>query len=72
MKCMVDNEEGECVGIFLPLKVQKYYKLRDQEEILNIDFVVRFYEFHDTNWLLASWWKEDKNFTNREMVGTSW
>jgi hypothetical protein len=23
-----------------------------------------FYEFHDTNRLMASWWKEDKNFTN--------
>jgi hypothetical protein len=27
--------------------------------------VVRFYEFHDTSRLLASWWKEDKKFTNR-------
>jgi hypothetical protein len=27
--------------------------------------MVKFYEFHDTSWLMASWWKEDKNFTNR-------
>jgi hypothetical protein len=65
IKCTVNNEEGECEGIFLPVEVQKYYKLRDLEERLNIKFVVRFYEFHDTNMLLASWWKEDKMFTNR-------
>jgi hypothetical protein len=65
VKCMVNNEEGECVGIFLPVEVQKYYKLRDPEERLNTDFVVRFYELHDTSQLLASWWKEDKKFTNR-------
>jgi hypothetical protein len=65
MKCTVNNEEGECVGVFLPVEVQKYYKLRDPEERLNTNFVVRFYEFHDTNRLLASWWKEDKKFTNR-------
>jgi hypothetical protein len=27
--------------------------------------VVMFYEFHDTNRLLASWWKEYKKFTNK-------
>jgi hypothetical protein len=63
--CTVNNEEGECVGFFLPVEVQKYYKLRDSEEILNTNFVVRFYEFHDTSHLLASWWKENKKFTNR-------
>jgi hypothetical protein len=26
--------------------------------------VVKFYEFHYTNQLMASWWKEDKKFTN--------
>jgi hypothetical protein len=65
MKCMVNNEEGECVGVFLPIEVQKYYKLRDLEEMLNTNFVVKFYEFHDVSKLLASWWKEDKKFTNR-------
>jgi hypothetical protein len=65
MKCIVNNEEGECVGIFLPVEVQNYYKLRDLEERLNTYFVVMFYELHDTIWLLASWWKEDKRFTNR-------
>jgi len=39
MKCMVNN-----VGVSLPIEVQKYYNLIDLEEILNIDFVVRFYE----------------------------
>jgi hypothetical protein len=32
---------------------------------LNTDFMVKFYEFHDTSRLMASWWKEDKKFTNR-------
>jgi hypothetical protein len=27
--------------------------------------MVKFYEFHDTSRLMASWWKEYKNFTNR-------
>jgi hypothetical protein len=65
MKCIVNNEEGECVGVFLLVEVQKYYKLRDPEERLNTEFVVKFYEFHDTSRLLSSWWKEDKKFTNR-------
>jgi hypothetical protein len=65
MKCIVNNENGECVGVFLPIEVQKYYKLRDPEERLNTEFVVKFYEFHDTSRLMASWWKEDKKFTNR-------
>jgi hypothetical protein len=27
--------------------------------------VVKFYEFHDTSRLLASWWKEENKFTNK-------
>jgi hypothetical protein len=27
--------------------------------------MVKFYEFHDTNQLMASWQKEDKKFTNQ-------
>jgi hypothetical protein len=50
---------------FLPTEVYKYYKLRDQEERLNIDFMVKFYEFHDTTQLMASWWKEENKFTNQ-------
>jgi hypothetical protein len=68
MKCTVNNEEGECVGVSLPIEVQKYYKLRDLEERLNKDYVVKFYEFHDVSRLLASWWKEDKKFKNRRNV----
>jgi hypothetical protein len=30
----------------------------------HITSLVKFYEFHDTIQLMASWWKEDKNFTN--------
>ena len=53
------------MGVFLPKEVQKYYKLRDSEERINTDFVVKLYELHDTSRLISSWWKEDKKFTNR-------
>jgi hypothetical protein len=69
MKCTINNAEGERIGIFLPVGVQKYYKLRDPEERLNTYFVVKFYEYHDTNSILASWWREDKKFTN---INTRW
>jgi hypothetical protein len=45
--------------------VQNFYKPKEPEERLNTDFVLRFYEKHDTSKVMASWWKEDKNFTNR-------
>jgi hypothetical protein len=61
---LINDENGGCVRVFLPTEVQKYYKLRDPEEWLNMDFVVKLYEFHDTSQLMASWWKEDKKFTN--------
>jgi hypothetical protein len=28
-KCLINDENGGCVGVFLPVEVQKYYKLRD-------------------------------------------
>jgi hypothetical protein len=28
-KCLINDENGGCVGFFLPKEVQKYYKLRD-------------------------------------------
>jgi hypothetical protein len=48
-ECLINDENGGCIGFSLPTKVQKYYNLRDPEEQLNTDFVVNFYEFHDTN-----------------------
>jgi hypothetical protein len=54
-KCVINNVEGECVRVFLIVVVQKYYKLRDLEERLNIEFEVKFYERHNTSQLLASW-----------------
>jgi hypothetical protein len=27
--------------------------------------MVKLYEFHDTSWLMASWWRECKNFTSQ-------
>jgi hypothetical protein len=40
---------SEFVGIFLPVEVQKYDKIKDPKERMNTDFVVRFYEIHDTS-----------------------
>jgi hypothetical protein len=65
VKCTINNAEGECISVFLPVEVQKYYKLRYPKQRLNIDFMVKFYEYHDTIRILASWWKEDKKFTNK-------
>jgi len=59
-KFIFNDENGICVGVFLPTEVKKYYKIRDLEEQLNTDFMVKFYEFHDIGRLMASWWKEDK------------
>ena len=39
-KCMINNDNGECVRVFLPMEVQNYYKFRDPKERLKI----------------ASWW----------------
>jgi hypothetical protein len=64
-KCLINDDNGRCVIVFIPVEVQKYYKLRDPEERLNTYFVVLFYECHDTIWVMASWWREDNKFTNR-------
>jgi hypothetical protein len=64
-KCLINDENERCVRFFLLTEVHKCYKLRDPEERFNKDFVVKFYEFHDTSRLMASWWREYKKFTNR-------
>jgi NAD-dependent dihydropyrimidine dehydrogenase PreA subunit len=64
-KCLINDENHGCLGVFLPKKVQKYYKLRDPEQWINTEFVVKFYEVHDTSRLMASWWKEENKFTNQ-------
>jgi hypothetical protein len=48
-KCLFNDENGRCFIFFLSTEVQKYYKMRDPEEQLNTEFMVKFYEFHDTN-----------------------
>jgi hypothetical protein len=64
-KCVINDDNGQIIGVFLPVEVQKYYKLREPDERLNKDFVVKFYQKHDTSKIMASWWREDKKFTNR-------
>jgi hypothetical protein len=64
-KCLINDDNGGCVGVFLPSEVQSYYKLRESKEKLSIGFVMSFYASHDTNKIMASWWREDKKSTNR-------
>jgi len=61
----INDDNGECVGVSILMEVQNYYSLNDPEERLNTDFVVRFYDKHDTSRVMASWWRKDKNFTNQ-------
>jgi hypothetical protein len=63
-KCLINDDNGGCVRVFLPVEIQKYYKIRDSEERLNMDFVMNFYECHDISRVMASWWREDKKYTN--------
>jgi hypothetical protein len=53
-KCLINDVEGNCVGVFLSVEVNKYYKLIEPEVRLNADFMVKFYEIHDIGRLLAS------------------
>jgi hypothetical protein len=53
-KCVINDDNGEIVGFFLPVEVQKYYKLRELDECLNKDFFVKFYHKNDTNKIMAS------------------
>jgi hypothetical protein len=64
-KFLINDVNGECIGVFLSVEVQSYYKIRDPEEWLNTDFVVSFYEHHDTFQVMDLWWREDKKYTNR-------
>jgi hypothetical protein len=64
-KCVIIDVADQFVGDFLPVEVNKYYKLREPEVRLNTNFMVKFYEKHNTNHLLASWWEEDRKFLNR-------
>jgi hypothetical protein len=64
-KCFINYKNGGCVGVFLPVEVHKYYKLRDLEERLNTNFMVKFYERHNTSRVMESWWREDKKYTNQ-------
>jgi hypothetical protein len=64
-KCLINDDNGEFIGVFLPSEVQSYYKLKYFELKLSIDFVSSFYVSHDTSKIMAYWWREDKKFTNQ-------
>jgi hypothetical protein len=64
-ECKIVNEQGECIGSFLPQDMAYCYKLPDPDESLTKYFVIAFYEQYDTNKILSSWWKEDMKFAKR-------
>jgi hypothetical protein len=33
-KCLINDDNGKCVGVFLPLEVQNYYKLREPRRVV--------------------------------------
>jgi len=47
------------------MQINKYYKLKEPELRLNTDFMVDFYEKHNTSQLLEFWWKKDMNLINK-------
>jgi hypothetical protein len=48
-KCLINHDNGGCVRVFLLKEVHKYYNIRDPEEQLKTEFMVKFYELHDTS-----------------------
>jgi hypothetical protein len=56
--CLINTDKGECIRYFLPQDVNRYYKLHESKESLNVDFVIYFYKNYDTSITLVSWWKE--------------
>jgi hypothetical protein len=64
-KCFINDDNNECVGVFLPSEVQSYYKIKDSELKLSTNFFLSFYASHDTNKIMASWCREEKKITNR-------
>jgi hypothetical protein len=63
-QCLINDDNGECVGVFLPLEVHSYYKIKDSKLKLSTDFILSFYASHHTSKIMSSWWREDKKFTN--------
>jgi hypothetical protein len=63
-KNFINDDNGGFVIVFLLVEVQKYYKLRHPEEHLNTYFFMKFYDRHDTNHVMASWWREETRYTN--------
>jgi hypothetical protein len=53
-KFLINNVNDQFVCVFLPIMVNKYYKLKEPKVRRNIDFMVKFNEHHNTNQLLAS------------------
>jgi hypothetical protein len=64
-KFMINDDNDECVEVFLPSKFQSYYNLKDFELKLSTDFILSFYASHDTSKIMVSWWREDKKFINQ-------
>jgi hypothetical protein len=55
--CLINDENRECVKVFLTSEVHSYYKLMELEEKISTCFVVSFYATHDTSKIMVSWWE---------------
>jgi hypothetical protein len=66
-KCLINDDNGGCVRVFLPSEVESYYKLRESKENMSTNFVLSFYASHDTRKIMVSWWREDKKFMNQTL-----
>jgi hypothetical protein len=62
--CIINDEQRQCVGTFLPLEISNCYKLPEPKVLLNKDYVTTFHHQHDVVKIMASWWKEDNKFFN--------
>jgi hypothetical protein len=51
----------------MPVEVNKYYKLREPKVKINTNLMDEFCEKHNTNRLLAFWWKDERKFMNRSI-----
>jgi hypothetical protein len=53
-KCLINDDNNECVRVFMPSEVQSYYNLKDFELNLTIVFILSFYASHDTIKIMSS------------------
>jgi len=65
--CLINDEQGKCVGTFLPLEISKYYNILEIEFLFNTNFVTKFHGKHDVRKIMVSWCKEYKRYFNQSL-----